>query len=227
MPKEVYKMSEFLQLTRLKGAKKIWIEKYDALTKFRVRCPRCLYTIKVKEKDKADKLEQSLPPSIPTEVEIPEEQPRIPRPPKPTRPPKRRFPGWDKIAKEYPVPHVGHRPLHKSYPRLFEKFERLPDGRWAPTEEAEPSLPKPKETDAKDMWGQTPTRQKSKHRLANLRKIVPQGIPKGWCGNNLSEEYSIPGLFVLVSLLFVLLGLKKSCSILKRMQGLKGPLLHG
>ena len=44
---------------RIKKSKK------TSLTKFKVRCKRNLYTLVLKDSDKADKLKQSLPPSTP------------------------------------------------------------------------------------------------------------------------------------------------------------------
>jgi large subunit ribosomal protein L38e len=38
------------------------IKKSKGATKFKVRCSRYLYTLTVKDADKADKLKQSLPP---------------------------------------------------------------------------------------------------------------------------------------------------------------------
>lgn len=43
---------------RIKKSKK------TSLTKFKVRCKRNLYTLVLKDSDKADKLKQSLPPSM-------------------------------------------------------------------------------------------------------------------------------------------------------------------
>ena len=40
------------------------IKKTDGVTKFKVRCTKYLYTLCVKDLEKADKLKQSLPPGL-------------------------------------------------------------------------------------------------------------------------------------------------------------------
>ncbi|GJQ13510.1 hypothetical protein GpartN1_g5301.t1 [Galdieria partita] len=64
MAKQIKDIKEFLLLVRRKDARSITIKKNKANTKFKVRCSRYLYTLVVKEKDKANKLEQSLPPGL-------------------------------------------------------------------------------------------------------------------------------------------------------------------
>ncbi|KAK4523204.1 hypothetical protein GAYE_PCTG44G1096 [Galdieria yellowstonensis] len=64
MPKQIKDIKEFLLLVRRKDARAITIKKNKTNTKFKVRCSRYLYTLVVKEKDKANKLEQSLPPGL-------------------------------------------------------------------------------------------------------------------------------------------------------------------
>uniref|UniRef100_A0A915MRF5 Large ribosomal subunit protein eL38 n=1 Tax=Meloidogyne javanica TaxID=6303 RepID=A0A915MRF5_MELJA len=55
---------EFLLTARRKDAKSVKIKKNRENTKFKVRCSRFLYTLVVADKDKADKLKQSLPPGL-------------------------------------------------------------------------------------------------------------------------------------------------------------------
>ena len=56
-------IKDFLITARRKDAKSVKIKKNrDLVTKFKVRCSKYLYTIVVKEKEKAEKLKQSLPP---------------------------------------------------------------------------------------------------------------------------------------------------------------------
>jgi large subunit ribosomal protein L38e len=53
----------FLLLARAKDAKSCKIKKNGPITKFKVRTSRKLWTLRVADADKAEKLEQSLPPS--------------------------------------------------------------------------------------------------------------------------------------------------------------------
>ncbi|OQR70788.1 ribosomal protein L38-like [Tropilaelaps mercedesae] len=63
MPKQLKEIKEFLVVARRNDAKSVKIKKNrDDVTKFKIRCSKYLYTIVVKEKEKADKLKQSLPP---------------------------------------------------------------------------------------------------------------------------------------------------------------------
>ncbi|EME28835.1 60S ribosomal protein L38 [Galdieria sulphuraria] len=64
MAKQIKDIKQFLLLVRRKDARSITIKKNKTNTKFKVRCSRYLYTLVVKEKDKAKKLEQSLPPGL-------------------------------------------------------------------------------------------------------------------------------------------------------------------
>eukprot|EP00389_Voromonas_pontica_P005017 GDKH01007495.1.p2 GENE.GDKH01007495.1~~GDKH01007495.1.p2 ORF type:complete len:74 (-),score=31.99 GDKH01007495.1:229-450(-) len=61
MPKEIKDIRDFLQKARRKDAKAVKILKKGKDTKFKIRCSRYLYTLTVGDKDKADKLKQSLP----------------------------------------------------------------------------------------------------------------------------------------------------------------------
>jgi len=63
-PKEVLEIKKFLLLARQKDARSCRIKKNPGgVTKFKVRTARYLHTLKVADQDKAEKLEQSLPPS--------------------------------------------------------------------------------------------------------------------------------------------------------------------
>ncbi|CAK5080273.1 unnamed protein product [Meloidogyne enterolobii] len=64
MPREITDIKEFLLTARRKDAKSVKIKKNRENTKFKVRCSRFLYTLVVADKDKADKLKQSLPPGL-------------------------------------------------------------------------------------------------------------------------------------------------------------------
>ncbi|KAF2169051.1 hypothetical protein M409DRAFT_65351 [Zasmidium cellare ATCC 36951] len=66
MPREINDIKTFLEISRRKDASSARIKKNKATgqTKFKVRCQRYLYTLAVKDNDKAEKLKQSLPPSL-------------------------------------------------------------------------------------------------------------------------------------------------------------------
>ncbi|KAG5187902.1 ribosomal protein L38 [Tribonema minus] len=64
MPKQIHDIRDFLQKARRKDAKSVKIKKTAEVTKFKIRCSRYLYTLCVADKDKADKLTQSLPPGL-------------------------------------------------------------------------------------------------------------------------------------------------------------------
>jgi large subunit ribosomal protein L38e len=64
MPKEIKEIKDFLLTARRKDAKSVKIKKNADNTKFKVRCSRFLYTLVVKDREKADKLKQSLPPGL-------------------------------------------------------------------------------------------------------------------------------------------------------------------
>jgi large subunit ribosomal protein L38e len=61
-PKQIHEIKEFLLTARRKDARSVKIKKASGQTKFKVRCSKYLYTLCVADKDKADKLKQSLPP---------------------------------------------------------------------------------------------------------------------------------------------------------------------
>ncbi|KAA8497647.1 60S ribosomal protein L38 [Porphyridium purpureum] len=66
MPKQIQDIKSFLVATRRKDARAVKIKKVKktGVTKFKVRCSRYLYTLCVKDEDKAKKLEMSLPPGM-------------------------------------------------------------------------------------------------------------------------------------------------------------------
>ena len=61
-PKEIKDIKEFLLTARRKDARSVKIKKSRGLTKFKVRCTKYLYTLRVEDANKAEKLRQSLPP---------------------------------------------------------------------------------------------------------------------------------------------------------------------
>jgi len=71
MPKQIKEIKDFLLTARRKDAKWVKIKKSKnqkfATTKFKVRCSRYVYTLKVKDAEKVDKLKQSLPPGLTVE----------------------------------------------------------------------------------------------------------------------------------------------------------------
>ncbi|KAJ5156731.1 60S ribosomal protein L38 [Penicillium capsulatum] len=66
MPSEVSDIKQFIEICRRKDASSARIKKNrkSQQTKFKVRCHRNLYTLVLKDSDKADKLKQSLPPAL-------------------------------------------------------------------------------------------------------------------------------------------------------------------
>lgn len=64
MPKQITDIRDFLQKARRKDAKLVKIRKRPTETKFKIRCSRLLYTLVVKDSEKAEKLTQSLPPGL-------------------------------------------------------------------------------------------------------------------------------------------------------------------
>lgn len=61
-PKEITDIRDFLQKARREDAKRIKVKKSNDATKFKIRCSRYLYTLRVADKQKAEKLISSLPP---------------------------------------------------------------------------------------------------------------------------------------------------------------------
>ena len=64
MPREIKEVKEFLVTARRKDASSVKIKKNPTNTKFKIRCSRFLYTLVVTDKEKAEKLKQSLPPGL-------------------------------------------------------------------------------------------------------------------------------------------------------------------
>ncbi|KAL1965935.1 hypothetical protein VTN77DRAFT_5068 [Rasamsonia byssochlamydoides] len=66
MPTEVSDIKQFIEICRRKDASSARIKKNRKTntTKFKVRCHRFLYTLVLKDADKAEKLKQSLPPAL-------------------------------------------------------------------------------------------------------------------------------------------------------------------
>ncbi|CAI7569969.1 hypothetical protein N7533_001978 [Penicillium manginii] len=69
MPSEVSDIKQFIEICRRKDASSAAIKRNrkSQQVKFKVRCHRNLYTLVLKESDKADKLKQSLPPALKVE----------------------------------------------------------------------------------------------------------------------------------------------------------------
>ena len=63
-PKEITDIRDFLQKARRRDAKAVTIKTTRGMTKFKIRCSRYLYTLRVQDGEKAAKLEQSLPPGL-------------------------------------------------------------------------------------------------------------------------------------------------------------------
>ncbi|CAK8680824.1 large ribosomal subunit protein eL38 [Clavelina lepadiformis] len=64
MPRQIKEIKDFLLTARRADAKSVKIKKNKDNTKFKVRCSRYLYTLVIQDKDKAEKLRQSLPPGL-------------------------------------------------------------------------------------------------------------------------------------------------------------------
>ncbi|KAJ8611754.1 hypothetical protein MRB53_037761 [Persea americana] len=65
MPREVSDIKNFIEICRRKDASSARIKKNASnQVKFKVRCKRHLYTLVLKDSDKAEKLKQSLPPGL-------------------------------------------------------------------------------------------------------------------------------------------------------------------
>jgi large subunit ribosomal protein L38e len=59
-----FEIKDFLLKARRKDAKSVKIKKNAENVKFKVRCSRFLYTLVITDKEKAEKLKQSLPPGL-------------------------------------------------------------------------------------------------------------------------------------------------------------------
>ncbi|XP_071130819.1 large ribosomal subunit protein eL38 isoform X1 [Mytilus galloprovincialis] len=64
MPKQIMEIKDFLLTARRKDAKSVKIKKNKENVKFKVRCSRYLYTLVIQDREKAEKLRQSLPPGL-------------------------------------------------------------------------------------------------------------------------------------------------------------------
>ncbi|KAK2880024.1 60S ribosomal protein L38 [Arthroderma sp. PD_2] len=66
MPSEVSDIKQFIEICRRKDASSARIKRNRTTQqiKFKVRCNRFLYTLVLRDSDKADKLKQSLPPAL-------------------------------------------------------------------------------------------------------------------------------------------------------------------
>ncbi|RUS76333.1 hypothetical protein EGW08_015895, partial [Elysia chlorotica] len=64
MPKQIQEIKDFLLTARRKDAKSVKIKKNKDNVKFKVRCSRYLYTLVISDKEKSEKLRQSLPPGL-------------------------------------------------------------------------------------------------------------------------------------------------------------------
>ncbi|KAF0311630.1 60S ribosomal protein L38 [Amphibalanus amphitrite] len=63
-PRQIKEIKDFLLTCRRPDAKSVRIKKNSENTKFKVRCSRFLYTLVITDKEKAEKLKQSLPPGL-------------------------------------------------------------------------------------------------------------------------------------------------------------------
>ncbi|GAB7345322.1 hypothetical protein MBLNU457_3676t1 [Dothideomycetes sp. NU457] len=72
MPSEVSDIKNFIEICRRKDASSARIKRNKAThkIKFKVRCKKNLYTLVLKDNDKAEKLKQSMPPGL-TVVDAP------------------------------------------------------------------------------------------------------------------------------------------------------------
>ncbi|XP_040493278.1 60S ribosomal protein L38-like [Ursus americanus] len=64
MPDKMEEIKDFLLTARLKDAKSVKIKKNKDNVKFKVCYSRCLYTLVIRDKEKAGKLKQSFPPGL-------------------------------------------------------------------------------------------------------------------------------------------------------------------
>lgn len=64
MPRETTDIRDFLKKSRQKDAKFVKVKKTAEYTKFKLRLSKYLYTLKVVDQQKADKINQSFPPGL-------------------------------------------------------------------------------------------------------------------------------------------------------------------
>ncbi|XP_035294569.1 60S ribosomal protein L38-like [Cricetulus griseus] len=62
--RKIEEIRNFLFTARQKDAKSVKVKKNKDNMKFKVRCSRYLYTLVITDKEKAEKLKQSLPPDL-------------------------------------------------------------------------------------------------------------------------------------------------------------------
>lgn len=75
MAQEIKDIKKFIELARRKDVKSAIVKKNTTSTKFKVRGSRHLYTLVLKDKEKAQKLIHSLPPNL-TRTEITNKVPK-------------------------------------------------------------------------------------------------------------------------------------------------------
>nr|XP_042130576.1 60S ribosomal protein L38-like [Peromyscus maniculatus bairdii] len=63
MPQKIEEIEDFLLTAQQKDAKSVKIKNKDNV-KFKVHCSRYLYTLVITDKEKIEKLKQSLPPGL-------------------------------------------------------------------------------------------------------------------------------------------------------------------
>ncbi|EJD07838.1 60S ribosomal protein L38, partial [Fomitiporia mediterranea MF3/22] len=61
-PKQITEIKQFIEFARMKDARAVRIKRNENGTKLKLRRSRFLYTLHIKDDEKADKLKQSLPP---------------------------------------------------------------------------------------------------------------------------------------------------------------------
>ncbi|OAJ43108.1 60S ribosomal protein L38 [Batrachochytrium dendrobatidis JEL423] len=64
IPKQIKEIKEFLLTCKRKDAQSVKVKKTGSQHKFKVRCSKYLYTLVVTDAEKAEKLKQSLPPTL-------------------------------------------------------------------------------------------------------------------------------------------------------------------
>ncbi|XP_037794994.1 60S ribosomal protein L38-like, partial [Penaeus monodon] len=64
MPRQIMEIKDFLLTARRKDARSVRIKKNKHNVKFKVRCSRFLYTLVIRDREKAEKLKQSLLPQV-------------------------------------------------------------------------------------------------------------------------------------------------------------------
>lgn len=64
MPKQITDIKAFITTARKKDAKSVKIKRTRDCVKFKLRCTRYLHTLVLHDKEKAEKLKQSLPPGL-------------------------------------------------------------------------------------------------------------------------------------------------------------------